>query len=212
MQEVKFREEEYNLVKGLAFAIEGLSSPFSLARRERRLLMRGSCRLLAARSQARSQRNFNSNRHSLVLLDAIASRDGTKRLEKRRSLLPASSPDVNTNSFAGSASPNKILSGSSESGYDLAFSSVEVFVFSDIVVVVTPIGKDQWKLVERFGIARILNIAEATVTVQGDTERLSAPLNGFSSFFQDAKNVLPSSTLYLLAIHSWKRPTLMRTL
>ena len=167
MQEVKSREEEYNLIKELAVAIEGLSSPSSLARRERRLLMRGSCRLLASRSQARSQRNSNGNRHSLVLLDTI--NDGTKRSEKRRSFLPGSSPDVNANAFAVSASPKGTPSGGSGSGYDLAFSSVEVFVFSDIVVVAAPMGKDRWKLVERFGTARILNVVETAVTVQGDT-------------------------------------------
>ena len=170
MQEVKSREEEYNLIKDLTLTIEGFSPPSSLARRERRLLMQGSCRLLAPRSQARSKRDSNANRHSLVLLDAINNRDGTRRSEKRRSLLPSSSPDVNVNAFAGSAPPNKILSGSSGPGYDLAFSSVEVFVFSDVVVVVTAAGKDRWKLVERFGIARILNVAETTVTVQGDAE------------------------------------------
>jgi hypothetical protein len=170
MQEVKSREEEYNLIKDLASAIEGLNSPSSLARRERRLLMRGSGRLLASRSQVRSKRDSNANRHSLVLLDAINNWDGTKRSEKRRSLFPSSSPDVNVGTFAGSAPLNKITSGSSASGYDLAFSSVEVFVFSDVVVVVTPAGKDRWKLVERFGIARILNVAETTVTVQGDVE------------------------------------------
>ena len=169
MQEVKAREEEYNLIKDLALNIEGLSSPSSLARRERRLIIRGSCRLLASRSQARSQRNSNGNRHSLVLLDALNSRDTTKRSEKRRSFLPASSPDVNPNTFAGSASPNRTTSSGSGSSYDLTFSSVEVFVFSDVVVVVTPTGKNQWKLVEKFGIARILHVAEGTVAVQGDT-------------------------------------------
>lgn len=170
MQEVKSREEEYNLIKDLALAIEGLDSSSFLANRERRLLVRGSCRLLASRSQARSKRGSNANRHSLVLLDAIDNWGGTKRSEKRRSLLPSPSPDFNAGAFAGSASPNKNQSGSSGSGYDLAFSSVEVFVFSDVVVVVTPTGKDRWKLVERFGIARVLNVAEATVTVQGDAE------------------------------------------
>jgi len=174
MQEVKAREEEYNLIKDLVLAIEGLSSPSSLARRERRLLIRGSCRLLASRSQARAQSNSNGNRHSLVLLDAINSRDTTKRSEKRRSFLPASSPDVNPNNFAGSASPNDTASGSSGSGYDLNFSPVEVFVFSDVVVVVTPTGKGRWKLVEKFGIARILHVAESTVTIQGDTNFICA--------------------------------------
>lgn len=170
MQEVQSREGEYNLVKDLASTIEGLSSPSSLARRERRLLMRGSCRLLASRSQARSQRNSNGNRHSLVPPDAINNWDGTKRSEKRRSFLPGSSPDVNANAFTGS-SPNKAPSGSSGFGYDLAFSPVEVFVFSDIVVVATPMGKDRWKLVERFGTSRILNVVETTVTGQGNPER-----------------------------------------
>lgn len=170
MQEVKSQEEEYNLIKDLVLGIEGLNSPSSLARRERRLLMRGSCRLLVSRSQARSKRDFNPNRHSIFLLDAINNWDGTKRSEKRQSLLPSSSPDVNGNALAGSASPNKIPPGNSVSGYDVAFSSIEVFVFSDVVVMVTPTGKDRWKLVERFGIARILNVVETTVTVQGDTE------------------------------------------
>lgn len=183
MHEVKSREEEYNLIKDFALAIEGLDSSSSLASRERRLLVRGSCRLLASRSQARSKRDSNPNRHSLVLLDAIDNWDGTKRSEKRRSLLPSPSPDFNVGAFAGSASPNNNPSGSSGSGYDLAFSPVEVFVFSDVVVVVTPTGKDRWKLVERFGIARVLNVAEATVTVQGDAELHShhrKPLNRFS--------------------------------
>jgi len=170
MQEVKSREEEYNLIKDLALATEGLKSPSSLARRERRLLMRGSCRLLVSRSQAPSKRDSKTNRHSIVLLDAINNWDGTKRSEKRRSLLPSSLPDVNANALAGSASPNNTPSGNSGSGYDVAFSSVEVFVFSDVVVMATPTGKDRRKLVERFGIARILNVAETTVTVQGDTE------------------------------------------
>jgi len=169
MQEVKAQEEEYNLIKDLSLAIEGLSSASSLARRERRLLIRGSCRLLASRSQARSQRNSNGNRHSLVLLDAVNNWDGSKRSEKRRSFLPASSPDANLNTRADSASPNQTASGGSGSGYDLVFSPVEVFVFSDVVVVVTQTGKDRWKLVEKFGTARILRVAETTVTVKGDT-------------------------------------------
>jgi len=169
MQEVKAREEEYNLTKDLAMTIEGLSSPSSLARRERRLLIRGSCRLLTPRSQARSQMNPNGNGHSLVLLDAINNWDSTKRSERRRSLLPASSPDANPNTFAGSAFPNKTTSGGSGSGYDLAFSPVEVFVFSDVIALVTPTGKNRWKLVEKFGAARILHVVESTVAVQGDS-------------------------------------------
>ena len=179
MQEVKAREEEYNLVKDLVLTIEGLSSASSLARRERRLLIRGSCRLLASRSQARPQRSPNGIRHSLVLLDAINSRDATKRSEKRRSFLPASSPDINPNVFTRSPPPNKAMSGDSESGYDLNFSPVEVVVFSDVVVMVTQIGKNRWKLVEKIGTARILHVGENTITVQGGTRfhsRYSKPL------------------------------------
>ena len=196
MQEVKVREEEYNLTKDLTSVIEGLGSPSSLARRERRLLIRGSCRLLASRSQARSQRNSDENRHSLVLLDAINNRDNTKRSEKRHSLLPASSPDVNPNTFAGSASPNKTASGGSESGYDLDFLPVEVFVFSDVVVVVTSAGKNRWKLVEKLGTARILRVAESTVTVQGDTRlRLcySKPLHYSSRSRRTRRRARPCS-------------------
>ena len=170
MQEVKAQEEEYNLIKGLASAIEGLASPGSLARRERRLLMRGSCRLLVARSHARLQKSPNGNRQSLVLLDAVNSRENTKRPGKRRSLLPTSSPEVNHNNFTGSASLGKTTSGGSESGYDLAFSPVELLVFSDVVVLMIPSGTNRWKLVEKFGTARILNAAKSTVSVQGDIE------------------------------------------
>jgi hypothetical protein len=168
MEEVKVREGEYNLIKELVSSIEGLPSPSSLARRDRRLLMRGSCRLLGSRSQARSHRNSNGKRQSLVLLDAINTWEGTKRSDKRRSLLPVSSPDVNPNIFTGSVSPSKTTSGGSASNYDLAFSPVEVFVFSDVVVVAIPAGKDRWKLVEKFGTARILSLTERTVAVQGD--------------------------------------------
>jgi hypothetical protein len=154
MQEVKAREGEHDIIKGLALAIEGLASPSSLARRERRLLIRGSCRLLVSRYRARSQRNPDGNPQSLVPLDAINNWDGTKRSEKRRSSVPASSPDVH--------------SGGSASGYDLGFSLVEVLVFSDVVVVITPTGKDRWKLVEGFGISRILNVAERNVAIQGE--------------------------------------------
>ena len=169
MREVKSREEEYNQVKGLALTIEGLSSPSSLARRERRLLVRGSCRLLVSRSQARSQRNSNGKRHSLIPLDITNSGGGTKRSEKRRSLLLGSSPDVNMNTFAGSASPKSPSVGSGSSP-DLIFPSAEVFVFSDVMLVAAPAGEGRWKPVERFGMARILNVVEATVVVQGDAE------------------------------------------
>ena len=165
MQEVKAREEEYSLTKDLASAIHGLATPSSLARRERRLLMRGSCRLLVSRYQDRSQRNSNGNLQSLVLLDAINSWGNTKRSEKRRSLAPASSPDFHPNAFTGSQ--GKATSSGSASGYDLGFSPAEVLIFSDVVVVVTPTGKDRWKLVEKFGIARILSAVENIVTIQG---------------------------------------------
>ena len=165
MHEVKAREEEHDLIKDLVSAIEGLASPSSLARRERRLLIRGSCRLLVSRFQARSQRNSNGNPQSLVLLDAINNWDNAGRSEKRRSLAPAPSPDVHSNAFPGS--PSKITSGVSASSCDLGFSPVEVLLFSDIVVVVTPTGKDRWKLVEKIGIARILNVAESVITMQG---------------------------------------------
>lgn len=169
MREVKSREEEYNQVKSLALTIEGLTSPSSLARRERRLLVRGSCRLLVSQSQARSQKNSNGNRLSLVPLDATDNSGRTKRSEKRRSLLLGSSPNVNMNTFAGTASP-KIISVGYGSSPDLFFSSAEVFVFSDVMLVATPTGEGRWKPVERFGIARILNAVETIATVQGDTE------------------------------------------
>ena len=165
MQEVKAREEEHDLIKGLASSIEGLASQSSLARRERRLLMQGPCRLLVFRNQARSQKNSNGNPQPLVLLDAMDNWDGTKRSYKRRSLVPASSPEVHLDAFAGS--PSKSTSSDSASGYDLGFSPVQVLVFSDVVVVVTPTSKDRWKLVEKFGIARVLNVAEGTVAIQG---------------------------------------------
>ena len=192
VQEVKVREEEYNLIKDLALAIEGLSSPSSLARRERRLLIRGSCRLLASRPRARSQRNSNGNRHSLVLLDAINNRDSVKRSEKRRSFLPASPPDVKPHAFAGTSSPNKTISGDSGSGYDLAFSPVEVFVFSDVVVVVTSAGKNPWKLVEKFGTARILHVAETTVAIQGDT--------GFRLCYSRPLHYIPGSDEHIIEL------------
>ena len=168
MQEVKAREEEYNLVKGLASAIEGLASPSSLAKRDRRLLIRGSCRLLVSLSQARSQRSSNGNRQSLVLLDAINNRDGTKRSEKRRSTLPVFTSDAGPNILTDSASPGKAASRGSTSDYDLAFSPVEVLVFSDVVVVVIPAGQDRWKLVDKFGAARVLSVAESIIAVRGD--------------------------------------------
>jgi len=215
MQEVKAREEEYNLVKDLVLTIEGLSSPSSLARRERRLLIRGSCRLLASRSQAHSQRNSNGNRHSLVLLDAINNRDTTKRSEKRRSFLPAASPDINPNIFARSPSPNKATSGGSESGYDLIFSPVEVFVFSDIVVVVTQTGKNRWKLVEKFGTARILHVAENTIPVQGETGFICAIYNPYIALAGREEHVVdldlvPVDDLQLEGTHI-EEDTLMST-
>jgi serine/arginine repetitive matrix protein 2 len=166
MQEVKTREEEHDLIRGLVSAIQGLASASSLARRERRLLIRGSCRLLVSRRNTRSQRNSKGNPQSLVLLDAINNWDSTNRSEKRRSLAPAPSPNVHPNTVTGP--PNKTTSGGSASGYDLVFSPVEVLVFSDVVVVATPTGKDRLKLVEKIGITRILNVAESVVEIQGE--------------------------------------------
>lgn len=164
IQEVKAREKEHDLIKVLVSNIEGLP-PSSLARRERRLLIRGSCRLLVSRSQTRSQRNSHGNPQSLVLLDAIDNWESTKRSGKRRSLVPVSSPDVHPSNFAGS--PSKTTSGGSASCYDLDFSPVEVLVFSDVIVVTTPTGKNRCKLAEKFGIARVLSVTENIVVIQG---------------------------------------------
>ena len=202
MQEVKAREEEYNLIKGLLSAIEGLASLSSLARRERRLLVRGPCQLLVSRSQARSRRNSNGDRQPNILPDPNTKWD--KRLEKRRSLLPVSSPDVNPNDFASSASPSKAISGGSTSGYDLVFSPVEVLVFSDVVVMATPTGKGRWKLVDELGIARILNVTECTVVTQGDIGYNSRN-KSLTLFSQGVKSTLSNSISSLSTTFSWSR-------
>lgn len=53
MQEVKAREEEYELVKSLSFRIKGLPVGFQLARRERRLVAQGLLRRIVLTEKER---------------------------------------------------------------------------------------------------------------------------------------------------------------
>jgi hypothetical protein len=225
MQEVKVREEEYNLVKGISASIEGLPSFISFAKRERRLLARGTLYRrhdqdglakppdmtignarglkLSPHSRAREL-----SRRSVVLLNAINAWDA-QRAEQTNSSVVSS-----LNSYSGTSASSAQLaqrvdsSTRSESSqnkgrrfqaslfdqeragphhqqWSLSMATpsgskqslVDVFVFTDLILLATPThkrqgcgpaeAKEHWRLLEDVGMARILGVTERREVTQG---------------------------------------------
>ena len=190
LSEVKFREDEYDVVKDIATRIHGLPSSAQLARRERRFLAQGSLHRLQS---AHHLLNFDSttdvsqNRTPglvAAINDWSVQRDRSGSVKSTstttmsfRSYDTASSSDSRFDSHRGIFSPPRISRDTSYVGSQLPSSSrdkprpsqqtaVQAFVFTDLVVFATPIARREsnkcqnWRLLEDIGIARILAVTE----------------------------------------------------
>ena len=115
MQEVKAREEEYELVKNLASRIKGLPSGFQLARRERRLVAQGLLR-----------RFYLTDKECHALESSLdISASGTSRNTLRR----MTSVSSEASSFAGDWTYHPVTHAnntlaSSETGHSLRAESI----------------------------------------------------------------------------------------
>lgn len=204
MQEVKAREEEYELVKNLASRIKGLPSNFELARRERRLVAQGSlrrihltdkeCHVLDSSLDVAASGNSNSPLRRMTSVSSDASSftgdwayhpvirtDNLPCSETDRSL-PADSPSSDTihdsrPGISRVATPSRSRSSSIRSALrpKLKESSVYAFVFTDLMILTTPMSeklhllrtskngtevKETWKLVDDVGISRVLGVTD----------------------------------------------------
>lgn len=173
LREVKEREEEYDLIKGISNSIEGLPSSMNLARRERRLLARGPLYRVHLPDQTPSEppvQDRRRSRRSILLLNAISDWDvqraeraatsGTSSLDSYYSQNstttdgprePSPHSQVSRNERPSSASEDE-ASDSSRYKKRSSFlglpsnpkqTLVDVFVFTDLVLFATPLHKRQ---------------------------------------------------------------------
>ncbi|KIM87825.1 hypothetical protein PILCRDRAFT_85662 [Piloderma croceum F 1598] len=190
LSEVKFREDEYDVVKDIATRIHGLPLSAQLARRERRLLAQGSLHRLQS---AHHLLNFDSttevNQSRTPGLVAAINDWGMQR-DRSGSVKSTSTTTMSFRSYdtASSCSSDSrfdshrdILSpphvGQDTSHVGLPPSSrdkprpsqqtaVHAFIFTDLVIFATPIARREsnkcqnWRLLEDIGIARILAVTE----------------------------------------------------
>ncbi|KAF8583695.1 hypothetical protein K439DRAFT_1203085 [Ramaria rubella] len=218
MQEVKAREEEYELVKNLASRIKGIPSSFQLARRERRLVAQGLLHRIILSDKERhaldsasdvskagsSQDTSLSRKTSISSNSSSFTGDWTyhpargtgKQIpsEQEFGLLRAdsTSSDKSQDSWPHDsprqdcrpgvsriATPNRSRSSSLRGSirHRVKESSVYAFVFTDLVVLTTPVPerhhllrspksatepKETWKLLEDIGVSRVLGVADHT--------------------------------------------------
>ena len=190
LSEVKFREDEYDVIKDIATRIHGLPSSAQLARRERRLLAQGSLHRLQS---AHHLLNFDSTTEvnqsrTPGLVAAIndwgmqRDRSGSVRSTSTTTMsfrsydtTSSCSSDSRFNAHRGVLSPpcvGRDMShvGLSPSSRDKPRPSqqiaVHAFIFTDLVIFATPIARREsnkcqnWRLLEDIGIARILAVTE----------------------------------------------------
>lgn len=172
MSEVKLREDEYDLVKEIASSILGLPLPTQLAKRERRLLTQGSLYLMSTHDQpplVTGPSHIPSGRNSKLVAAINAwgstatsfhSYDTTSSVSGYGAYQPLTTrPEDHLSKLkweAGSDSDSRPLPH---------HMAVYAFIFTDIMVLVTPIsgqpasdGCPKWRLLEKIGVSRVLNV------------------------------------------------------
>ena len=203
MQEVKAREEEYELIKNLASRIKGLPSGFQLARRERRLVAQGllrrfyltdkechaldsSLEVSAANSKSTLRRMTSVSSeassfagdwtyHPVTQTNNLASSetDHSLRADSITSDITLHSRPSMSRTTNSSRSRSSSLRGSLR--HKLKESSVYAFVFTDLLILTTPLTeklhllrspknvtepKETWKLVDDVGVSRVLGVTD----------------------------------------------------
>jgi hypothetical protein len=215
MREVKVREDEYDLVNDLLSRIRGLPASLSLARRERRLLARGRLLLQdpaaprlsvsdlvdspshrSGRADFGVHRRTNSNRHSR-LFEAV-------RQHSRRTSESSSDSTFTASSSSTPLTPisheqflpdqkNEMDAASHGSLLQLHVqaTTIQVFVFSDLVLLASPIdmlesddaaslsttdrhspppsgAEPRWQLLDLIGLSRVLGVQRAGTALMLD--------------------------------------------
>lgn len=177
LSEVKFREDEYDIVKDISTRIQGLPPCAQLAKRERRLLTQGTLHCMIARlrkepsSASHSSAVPNCNSKFATAINSLSpqrGRSGPIRsgdVTTRFYETPFTSPAVNFNKASLQREKPRLSPSPKPSSQELSRTMVvHVFVFNDLIVLATPITRmssnkcQNWRLLEDVGIARILTV------------------------------------------------------
>ncbi|KAJ8689159.1 hypothetical protein PTI98_013210 [Pleurotus ostreatus] len=110
MTEVKIREDEYELVKGLSTRIRDLPADLELPKRDRRLIMEGAlrqvqpatCREMASPSQMSTSPSFDLSKRSDILANAVSEWGSDRR--NRSESTASSSTGVSFRSYSSTSS------------------------------------------------------------------------------------------------------------
>jgi len=192
LSEVKFREDEYDVVKDIATRIHGLPSSAQLARRERRLLAQGFLHRLQS---AHHLLNFDSTTdvsHNRTPGLVAAINDWSVQRDRSGSVKSTStttmsfrsydtasscSSDSRFDSHRGILSPPHVGRDTSYVGLRTPPSSrdkrpsqqtaVHAFVFTDLVVFATPIARRESNKCQNWRLLEDIGIARILAATEG---------------------------------------------
>lgn len=128
MTEVKIREDEYELVKGLSTRIRDLPADLELPRRDRRLIMEGAlrhvqpvtCREMASPSQMSTSPSFDLSRRSDILANAVSEWGSDRRNRSESTASSSTGVSFRSYSSTSSAFPTTPVLGQFPSGAGLS--------------------------------------------------------------------------------------------
>lgn len=174
LSEVKFREDEYDVVKDISSRIQGLPPCTQLAKRERRLLTQGTLHYTTAQiltepnSVTRLDTVSNGTSRLTTAINSLSPQHGRPELVQSRNTM-ANSYEKPSQREKSRASPSR-----KPSTQELSLKmAVHVFVFNDLIILTTPIPKrasnrcQNWRLLDDIGIARILTVTQNSDELSG---------------------------------------------
>ncbi|TFY68796.1 hypothetical protein EVJ58_g802 [Rhodofomes roseus] len=184
MEEVRVREEEYDFVKAIATRILGPDAAAHLAIRERRLLYQGLLHLSSSDAALKVepqpvaptvQVNGRPVHHSIDDEQdkaergrrlATAIHDWHVKRARSESISSSASSSFSLwshDSLTSNVTPNTPMSDIHPPSLEATTGAVQVLVFTDMVLLVTPSyddqsGGTQWQLLSGAGLSRILDV------------------------------------------------------
>ncbi|KAF4583965.1 hypothetical protein EYR40_002463 [Pleurotus pulmonarius] len=184
MTEVKIREDEYDLVKGLSTRIRGLPADLELPRRDRRLVMEGVLRQvqptpgreMSSPTQMSTSPSFDPSRRSDMLANAVSEWGADRRNSSTSSAFPVTPVHEQFPRDVGLSTPNsKYQSGKKATTLPTPIYKeysqppqaptelVHIFLFTDLALFVHPEdgSRTSWSLMNEHGVAQIVDVAEA---------------------------------------------------
>ncbi|KAK7460497.1 Protein T2 [Stygiomarasmius scandens] len=165
LNEVKEREEEYELIKSLTQRIDGLPLSTQLARRERRLLCQGP--LLQVNKEKLESHDEEPNKPSRTSVSKTSRMSRLVDAINEWDVGRGRSGSVKSNSSASTGVSFRSVETSSPPPSSSSMP-LQVLVFSDLVVFVAARsrrenqeqGTERWALSPDIGICRVLDVAE----------------------------------------------------